>query len=296
MVTTPLDATVDLAVAHATAGRVAAAAGVEIQMLETVPHFADASRLLDEIWKPADGEQQMPVEHLRALTHAGNYAAGAYIGKDLVAASVGFFGHPEARYLHSHITGVAEKAQGRGAGYALKVHQRAWALDAGVRTISWTFDPVVRRNVHFNLSKLGAEPTEYYVDFYGEVGDLINSGQGSDRLLAAWQIASGRVRVALGEEPGEMPGDAELDDRAGQRAVGSMDGRPVMADVETWASAGRVVVETPPDIEALRRSDPAAAFAWRVALRTTLTELVDSRARFVGLSPNGSYHFERNAT
>ncbi|GAA2810166.1 hypothetical protein GCM10010522_30070 [Kribbella solani] len=274
----------------------AADAGVELRLLETVAEFDAASRLLDGIWKPTDGSQQMPVEHLRALTHAGNYAAGAYVGEELVATSVGYFGPPDERYLHSHITGVAEKAQGRGAGYALKLHQRAWALKAGVRTITWTFDPVVRRNAHFNLSKLGARPAEYYVDFYGEVGDLINAGQGSDRLLAAWDLGSERVRAALGEIPDDVGGASPaLDDRSGLCAVGAAEGGPVLAAADDRRSAPYVVVETPPDIEALRRHDPHAAFAWRLALRAALADLIGSRARFVGLSPNGSYHFERNA-
>ncbi|STS10865.1 Uncharacterized conserved protein [Gordonia bronchialis] len=102
--------------------------------------------------------QQPPVstDMLRALSHAGNYVAGAFIGDHLAGGSVGFFGAPVGHTLHSHITGVSKRGRGHNVGYALKMHQRTWALHRGLRTITWTFDPLVARNAYFNITKLGA--------------------------------------------------------------------------------------------------------------------------------------------
>ncbi len=61
--------------------------------------------------------------------------------------------------------------RGRSVGFALKVHQRAWALSEGLEEISWTFDPLISRNAHFNLVKLAAEPTSYHRNFYGHMAD-----------------------------------------------------------------------------------------------------------------------------
>ncbi|MEV7013173.1 hypothetical protein AB0N02_42270, partial [Streptosporangium sp. NPDC051022] len=139
------------------AERVAGAAGVRIAELSGIGDFEGVRRLFDDIWQSDPGNAPISVELMRALSHAGNYVAGAYDGERLVGASVAFLAAPVGRALHSHVTGAAA---GRGAGLALKLHQRAWALERGLDRITWTYDPLVRRNAHFNLVKLGARPVE----------------------------------------------------------------------------------------------------------------------------------------
>src|SRR5512132_4166933 len=114
---------------EATSAAAAAAAGVVIHELRGHRELAAAQRLFEEIWRPAQGNPPpMTAELLRALAHAGNYVVGAFAGTRLVGASAGFFTTPPDPGLHSHITGVAPGGQRHGAGFALKVHQRAWAL------------------------------------------------------------------------------------------------------------------------------------------------------------------------
>ena len=114
--------------------------------------FEGLFALFDGIWRFRPGRAPITVEMMRALSHAGNYVAGAFEGDRLAGGSVGSSaGHP----LHSHVTGAAI---GRGIGFALKLHQRAWALARELERITWTYDPLVRRNAHFNLAKLGARP------------------------------------------------------------------------------------------------------------------------------------------
>ena len=98
---------------------------------------------------------------MRALAHSGNYVVGLYEGDRMVGASVAFFGPPAGAPMHSHITGVLPDLQGHGLGRVLKQHQREWALARDVGHITWTFDPLVARNAHFNLRVLGARVTEY---------------------------------------------------------------------------------------------------------------------------------------
>ncbi|MGJ6966658.1 hypothetical protein ACSDR0_32575, partial [Streptosporangium sp. G11] len=103
--------------------------GVVLRELHSIEEFEDVFRLFDDIWHPDAGGAPVTVEMMRALSHAGNYVAGAYEGGTLVGASVGFLGTTGAeRVLHSHITGALA---GRGIGFALKLHQRAWALERG---------------------------------------------------------------------------------------------------------------------------------------------------------------------
>ncbi|PJI52362.1 hypothetical protein CTI14_43535, partial [Methylobacterium radiotolerans] len=92
-------------------------------------------------------------------------SAARSTGTNSSAPASGFFASPGRRALHSHIAGVSGRMRGRSVGFALKVHQRAWALSEGLEEISWTFDPLISRNAHFNLVKLAAEPTSYHRNF-----------------------------------------------------------------------------------------------------------------------------------
>jgi hypothetical protein len=170
----------------------AAAADVVLHELHRMERLKEAQRLFTEVWRPAEGNPP-PVtgELLRALAHAGSYVVGAFTGTRMVGASAGFFTAPPDPALHSHITGVAPGVQHRGVGFALKLHQRAWAMARGIPAVVWTFDPLVARNAWFNLAKLGAEPTAYLEDFYGPMTDAINAGMASDRLLPRRPCPSG---------------------------------------------------------------------------------------------------------
>ena len=92
---------------------------------------------------------------------------------------------------------VETEVQSRGVGYALKLHQRAWALHEDVRTITWTSDPLIRRNAWFNLNKLGASVVEYLPEFYGAMRDGINAGDLTDRCLVRWDLLGEGAMAAL---------------------------------------------------------------------------------------------------
>jgi predicted GNAT superfamily acetyltransferase len=257
----------------------AAAADVVVRELYRMEQLKAAQRLFTEVWRPAEG-QPPPVtgELLRALSHAESYVVGAYAGTRMVGASAGFFTAPPEPALHSHITGVAPQGQDHGIGFALKVHQRAWALARGVPTIVWTFDPLVARNAWFNLAKLGATPTAYLEDFYGPMTDAINAGMASDRLLVTWNLNDPAVAAAcagrprqppLGRapaEPAQGPGAAEAPQEPAA-AEPALTVGPDLAPVAHDTEAPMSTVEVPPDVEAL---DPERRRAWRAAVREAL--------------------------
>ena len=160
----------DVARAAATAPR---AAGVRIELLGA-PETADAlADLFVEIWDTSHQYAPMSPDLLCALSFTEQYVALARDADGTVlAGSVGFLAaDADGIHLHSHITGVRAEAQGRRIGSALKLHQRAWAAAHGLARITWTFDPLVRRNAYLNLTKLGALPTRYVVDAYGDMAD-----------------------------------------------------------------------------------------------------------------------------
>src|SRR5579864_2884384 len=183
--------------AGAAVGAVSTAA-LELRPLSELDEIRDLESVFTRIWSK-DGPPPVTADLMRALATSGNYVVGAFLEGRLVAGLVGFIGRLPGRglHLHSHILGVLPEMQLRGAGFALKQHQRSWALANDIDEVIWTFDPLVRRNGFFNVCKLGADVLEYHVDFYGAMGDVINGGGASDRAVAVWRLGSERsVRAA----------------------------------------------------------------------------------------------------
>lgn len=238
----------------------------ELTELEDLRELAE---LFAVVWgRP--GEPPVIVDILKALAHSGNYVSGAYVQNRLVGGLVGWFGGvpPHELHMHSHILGVFSGSQAHGLGFQLKQHQRRWCLARGVKVIEWTTDPLVRRNAYFNLTKLGAQARQYLINVYGEMTDAINAGEESDRLLISWQLESPSAEAAAaGAGPEPRPDELVRDGAATVLSVGGA-GEPV----QTASSARVLLCQVPEDIVALRRSNPALASTWRVALRKTLSE------------------------
>jgi predicted GNAT superfamily acetyltransferase len=138
---------------------------------------------------------------LLALDYAGNPVLVAASAGKPVGATLGFLGWSGGIHLHSHMAAVVPWRRSGGVGYALKLFQRAVCLEQGITEIRWTFDPLIRRNAHFNLVKLGAEVIQFLPDFYGRLDDVINAGDRSDRFEVRWRLESERVRRCLGGHP-----------------------------------------------------------------------------------------------
>ncbi|GAA3199536.1 GNAT family N-acetyltransferase [Microbacterium terregens] len=202
--------------------------GIEIRPLETIAQIQEAEVVLRRVW--AGDRDAMPPNLIRALEHSGNYVVGLYDGERMVGASIAFFAAPASRSMHSHITGVLPGLQSQGLGRVLKRHQRQWALEHDVGHITWTFDPLVARNAHFNLRVLGARVTEYLVDHYGPMDDEVNRGDETDRLMVSWALAAPPV--------------------------------PTPPDEHVVAT-----VAVPRDIETMRREAPTDAAVWRIRTR-----------------------------
>ncbi len=92
--------------------------------------------------------------------------------------------------LWSHETAVLSHVLHHGIGYDLKMTQRRLARDLGYSAIAWTFDPLISRNAHFNLNKLGTKVVDFIPNCYGVMeGDPLNEGVESDRFLAFWDLS-----------------------------------------------------------------------------------------------------------
>ena len=261
----------------------------DIRELRDLDDLEDLASLFASIWGRS-AELPINSDILKALAVSGNYLAGAFAEGRMIGGLVGWLGGtpPDGLHMHSHILGVIPGSERRGLGFDLKQHQRRWCLARGVRVMEWTTDPLVRRNAYFNLTKLGAEAPEYFVNFYGLMRDGINAGEESDRLLIRWHLDSDRAEAAAAGDLRE-PDAEKLRGWSGGTilSVGSS-GEPVAKD----SSARVLLCQVPEDIVELRRTDPALARSWRVALRDALTRAMAARYAITGATRAGWYVLE----
>jgi predicted GNAT superfamily acetyltransferase len=247
--------------AGSAASAAATAAGVTLRELRKIDEHKDAVALLAGIWGRPENPPIAP-EMLRAFSKSGGYIAGAFDADVLVGVTVGFHAAPDLRALHSHIAGISPAVAGRSIGYAMKLHQRAWAIARGIPVIEWTFDPLVARNAYFNIRKLAAMPVEYLTNFYGIMGDGINGEDETDRLLIRWKLLDEEV--------------------AGAAVVGRA--HPVDPHAR-----GCIRVAVPADIESLRREHPRRAREWRTRVRSELGSALNDGGRIIGFDRTEGY-------
>jgi predicted GNAT superfamily acetyltransferase len=224
-------------------------AGLTIETVTTLDRTVEALRVITQVWGP-DGARDTDL-YFVIVSHGG-YLSIAHRDGIAVGASFGFLSD-QGRGLHSHMTGVVPGQLGGGVGRALKHHQRAWCAERGIDHITWTFDPLVRRNAWFNLIRLGATIQRYHVNHYGALTDDVNVGDETDRVEAVWSVAD-----AAPSEP-------------------------------LIASSEHLVVATPEDIESLRRDDLPDALRWRAAVRGQLQPALANGAQIIGMTADGSY-------
>ncbi|MEV7009245.1 GNAT family N-acetyltransferase [Streptosporangium sp. NPDC051022] len=278
--------------ACAVAEAAAHTAGIDIRLLDGIGELEAVRRLYERIWRTGENNPPVTADLLRAMSKVGGYVSGAFDEGELVGACFGFFSPPAREALYSHIAGVSARVQGRNVGFALKLHQRAWAMSRGAGEICWTYDPLIRRNAYFNIAKLAADPDEYLPNFYGPMDDDINRSDDTDRIMVRWRLESPDAEAACEGRP--RPAAAEAA-RVGGAAVAlgvSAAGGPVPGR----AGARTVLVGVPADIETLRKSDPACAAEWRRAVRDVLGELLAEGARVRGFDRAGWYIVDKEET
>lgn len=259
-------------------------AGVACDEVEAMDDLRAVSDLWASVWGRNDEGVPIGSEVLRSLVHADGAVIVARDGRgQLVGAAALTRAAGDATY--SLIAAAAPGISDRGIGLALKLRQRAWALDRGLTSMRWTFDPLVGRNARFNLVKLGATTDDYLVAFYGQMADRINAGDESDRLVAHWALGSERA-VSAGRGTAIEP--PEPDPTRSQVVLTGPDGDPAFLE-DTDGAWCRV----PRDVVALRAVDPDAVAGWRALVRQGLTDAFGSGLTATGMTRSGWYRLTR---
>lgn len=228
----------------------------------------------------------------RDLTPGSLFTVHAHMGGVVCAAfavhsdlPVGFAYSFPALYKnkmvqHSHMLAIRPEHRQSGLAARLKIHQRNRAVAMGYDLMTWTFDPLLTKNARLNLGKLGARAVSYHPDWYTIKGGIY-AGLPADRFFVEWDLNNSVL-----EQPKTPP--------SGEIALEANGSRAGIPNLELTSPV--VLIESPREIDALKKTDLSAAQTWREAHRVVfphyfglgyvVTEIHDTGERTF-------YHLER---
>jgi predicted GNAT superfamily acetyltransferase len=236
--------------------------GIVLRPLATNAEYDEAVALQDEIWG-AGFSDRVPASILRVSQKVGGVTAAAFDASGRMLGFVfGLTGVRDGQLVHwSDMLAVREDARGKRLGERLKHYQRDLVRALGVEKMFWTFDPLVARNAHFNLNRLGARIAEYIPNFYGSnTGSILHGALPTDRFVAEWVMTADPTAPAASapERPAPDVVRTAVVENGRVRVV-----KPLPVDA-------RVLVPVPTDIESVLHANPDAALAWRLATRQAI--------------------------
>lgn len=238
---------------------------IEIRPLQS---FAEQLLCLDlqkETWG-GDFAECVPPSIQQIVQKMGGIVAGAFEPDGSLAAFVlGVTGLRKGRLAHwSHMLAVRPELRDQGLGRRLKLYQRQSLIQMGVKLMYWTYDPLVARNAHLNLNRLGATVDEYVEDMYAGMSSSLHEGLGTDRFVLEWDLASSHVEELAKSEQGDPAVAEELGPVVNAHRGESGSPVPLEADLPP---VDRLRVEIPFDIQQAKKASPQAGRQWRSSTR-----------------------------
>ena len=228
---------------------------IQVLELKSLQDQDSGRKIFDLTWAMDAGTEITP-NLLQAMVHSGAYLSGAFIENKIVGAAFAFPATNSGLHLHSHMTAVLDECRDKGVGYALKIDQWNWAKKNNFSHLTWTFDPLVRRNAKLNIVKLGVDISAYYPNFYGHMPDALNAGDESDRLMVLWSTVI----------------DA-----------------PKTRELIIHPKPDDILIEIPEDIVAIRTKDQSESMKWRRQVREQFLSAFEKNGKVVGFSANNEY-------
>lgn len=251
--------------------------GFEVRPLSGASELAACVDLQRTIWGAAFSDV-VPPSLLTVVPRVGGVAAGAFASNDeLLGFVFGIPGVVNGTIIHwSDMLGVHPGARNRGVGRGLKDFQRQHARAAGATALLWSMDPIVAKNAHFNINRLGARVVDYIADLYGATDTPLHGGLPTDRLIVALPTAELEIERNVAES---------------DRANASADCAQAPLVTEEWMDDVRdaailphcVRVEIPWDGEQLLAARHPDAARWRNALRDAFAWARDCGYAVVGV-------------
>ncbi len=231
----------------------------------------------------------VPLSMLQITARMKGVVTGAFASDGALLGFVyGVTGLRRGELAHwSHMLAVRPEARDRGIGRRLKLAQKEELRAVGVRTMYWTYDPLVARNAHLNLNLLGAEVDEFVPNMYGESDSLLHQ-LGTDRFIVRWDLTGEATpsrppphAPGLASHPAPLlwaPGTpgAEWPPNEGADAPSSA-GHPPAADQPSPPAGDppdAIAVRIPRDIEVVEARSVREALAWRHSTRAAFVRFL----------------------
>lgn len=236
---------------------------IEIRPLATQAELRACIRLQQATWGD-DFVDMVPTSILKVAQRIGGVALGAFNESDLVGFVFGLTGVERGRIVHwSDMLAVRRDARNIGIGRRLKEEQRRAVLEIGGEVIYWTFDPLIARNAHLNVNRLGARVSEYVENMYGLTDSVLHGLTPTDRLIVAWPTRDDEIENRLFDVNWTVSSpDCQQAPIATPEWIADVEGASILPHC--------VRVEIPGDAEALLRSAPEEAARWRNSVRAAM--------------------------
>jgi predicted GNAT superfamily acetyltransferase len=212
---------------------------------------------------------------LITAVHNGGVLLGAFVDNELIGFVFGFPGiestpdGPRPKHC-SHILGVYSDHRDSGVGFALKRAQWQMVRHQGLDHVTWTYDPLLSRNAHLNVARLGAVCSMYRRSEYGDMRDGLNAGLPSDRFQVDWWVNTKRVERRLSKRARPTLRLNHLA-RVGVHPLYPLrtrpDNLPRPPEHVPALEAQLIAAEIPSDFMALKSADFALARDWRFFTR-----------------------------
>ena len=228
---------------------------IQVRELKSLQDQDSGRKIFDLTWAMDTGTEITP-NLLQAMVHSGAYLSGAFIENKIVGAAFAFPATNNGLHLHSHMTAVLDEYRDKGVGYALKIDQWNWAKKQKYSHLSWTFDPLVRRNAKLNIVKLGVDISAYHPNFYGAMPDALNAGDESDRLMVSWST--------------------DIDELKARELI-------------THPKPDDILIEIPENIVVIRSKNQSESMKWRRQVREQFLAAFEKNGKVIGFSANNEY-------
>jgi predicted GNAT superfamily acetyltransferase len=267
---------------------------VEVRELEKIEECRQCERIQTLTW----GAPGATCEAMMAAAKWGGVLIGVLAWGKVVGFIFAFLADYHGRPAHwSHMMAVEAGYRDQGLGFKMKLVHRQVALERGIKSICWTFDPLQSRNANLNISRLGALPEEYVLDCYGRFPSLLERGLPSDRWVMNWRVSTRRVENRLrGKLPPFNP-DVPRVNTTKRNAKGFLQNTGIRLDL----THRRLLVEIPYQTQTMRAENLPLARRWRMEARQIFQNYIAKGYRVEDFFPpqpstnGGSFYLLRRA-
>ncbi len=249
---------------------------IEVRPARTHAEYLACADLQKQTWGEEFGDL-VPPSILMVAQRIGGLTAGAF-DRDgrLLGFVFGITGVEGGRLVHwSDMLAVRPEARDLGLGRRLKEYQRDYLQGLGVEVVYWTYDPLVARNAHLNLNRLGVWMVEYVQDMYGDSASELHRGLGTDRFIVAWSIARE-------EESTTRRWTIDSSQLAESPVANPASGEPQLSQTIPPGEAPLVRVQIPRDIHQVKAASPEVAAGWRTSTRAAFLQYFKRGYQVVG--------------